>query len=222
MNRVKKKLNSRKGASITYALLIFLVCAVVGSAVLVAGTTAAGRMSEVVKSDQRYYAVTSAARMLIDQIDGVPVTIIKKDEGGTVSYLDGNGNTLTSATPKDSLALEAAYYLNNKSYRTNPLQNLTLSAKDETTGTEFDALKVVITEDLKEDGSMELTLSAETPGRSLGKNLVYSLLLFFSLDQSEPVESVDTSGGSPVTTVTRVYTWHLRDIQVSGSGVARG
>ena len=221
MNRIKKKLNSRKGASITYALLIFLVCAVVGSAVLVAGTTAAGRMSEVVKSDQRYYAVTSAARMLIDQIDGVPVTIIKKDEGGTVSYIDGNGNPLTPAAPKDSLALEAAYYLNT-SYRTNPLQNITLSAKDETTGTAFDALKVVITEDLKADGSMELTLSAETPGRSPSNNLVYSLLLFFNLDQSEPVESVDTSGGSPVTTVTRVYTWHLRDIQVSGSGVARG
>ena len=66
MNRIKKKLNSERGASITWALLIFLVCTVVGSAVLVAGTAAAGRMSKLAESDQRYYAVTSAAGLLSD------------------------------------------------------------------------------------------------------------------------------------------------------------
>ena len=64
MNRFKKKLRSQTGASITFALLLFLVCAVVGSAVLTAGTAAAGRMAKVAEYDQRYYAVTSAAELL--------------------------------------------------------------------------------------------------------------------------------------------------------------
>ena len=55
LNRIMRKLNSERGASITYALLIFLVCAVVGSSVLVAGTAASGRMSKVPENDQRYY-----------------------------------------------------------------------------------------------------------------------------------------------------------------------
>ena len=81
MHKLKQKLKSQTGASITFALLLFLVCAVVGSAVLVAGTAAAGRMSKVAEMDQRYYAVNSAARLLMDQVAGDKntVTIIKKE-----------------------------------------------------------------------------------------------------------------------------------------------
>ena len=38
MSGIRTKLNSQRGASITFALLLFLVCAVVGSVVLTAGT----------------------------------------------------------------------------------------------------------------------------------------------------------------------------------------
>ncbi|MBR1561236.1 MAG: hypothetical protein IJ646_13460, partial [Clostridia bacterium] len=64
MRTVKNKLGSQAGASITFALLIFLVCAVVSSVVVVAATAAAGRMSQLPEMDQRYYAVTSAAGLL--------------------------------------------------------------------------------------------------------------------------------------------------------------
>ncbi len=88
MNRIKNKLNNRKGASITWALLIFLVCAVVGSAVLVAGTAAAGRMSKLAENDQRYYAVTSAAGLLRDALS--PTFTVKrsvtKAEDGSAKY----------------------------------------------------------------------------------------------------------------------------------------
>ena len=89
-NRILNKLRSRRGASITYALLLFLVCAVLCSVILTAGTAAAGRMSKMAETDQRYYAVTSAAELLTDMIDGKTVTITEvhttvKRESTTIS-----------------------------------------------------------------------------------------------------------------------------------------
>ena len=69
LNKVTLKMSSQEGASITYALLLFLVCAVVSSVILAAGTAASGRISKVVENDQRYYAVTSAARLLKEEIE---------------------------------------------------------------------------------------------------------------------------------------------------------
>ncbi len=87
MNRFKKKLNNERGASITWALLIFLVCTVVGSAVLVAGTAAAGRMSKLAENDQRYYAVTSTAGLLRDVLkEPITVTRTKSRDSCTFSY----------------------------------------------------------------------------------------------------------------------------------------
>ena len=68
--RLQSKMTSQSGASITYALLLFLVCAVVSSVILAAGTAAAGRMSQSVESDQRYYAVSSAVELIKDLLDG--------------------------------------------------------------------------------------------------------------------------------------------------------
>lgn len=64
MQKIKQKLKNQEGASITFALLLFLVCAVVGSVVLTAGTAASGRLSELAKMDQRYYSVTSAEEFI--------------------------------------------------------------------------------------------------------------------------------------------------------------
>ena len=61
---LRRKLASRRGAAITFALLLFLVCATVGVIVLVAGTTASGRLSKLSETDRRYYAVQSAAQLL--------------------------------------------------------------------------------------------------------------------------------------------------------------
>ena len=77
--RIFNKLSSARGASLTMALLLFLVCAVVGSVVLAAGTAAAGRISERAQSDQRYFAVTSAAELLARELDGKSVTIVREE-----------------------------------------------------------------------------------------------------------------------------------------------
>ena len=99
MNRIKKKLRSQTGASLTFALLLFLVCAVVGSAVLVAGTAAAGRMSKIAEMDQRYYSVNSAARLLIELIDGDEATIVK-----TVTKV-GEGSPANTYTDETGAAI---------------------------------------------------------------------------------------------------------------------
>ena len=75
MQSVKRKLQSQRGASISFALLLFLVCAVISSVVIVSATTSAGRMSQTAEMDQRYYAVTSAAKFLQDMVETQPVTV---------------------------------------------------------------------------------------------------------------------------------------------------
>ncbi len=91
MRMIQWKLRSEKGASITFALLIFLVCAVVSSAVIVAASTAGGRMSTLEEMDQRYYAVTDACEQLCDIFDGQTVTVTVK------TGQDDEGNSTTTA-----------------------------------------------------------------------------------------------------------------------------
>ncbi|MBR4474566.1 MAG: hypothetical protein IKS55_13115 [Oscillospiraceae bacterium] len=212
MNRIKKKLNSERGASITYALLIFLVCAVVGSAVLVAGTAAAGRMSEVAKSDQRYYAVTSAARLLKDQIDNRPVTIIKEEisSSTTPTYYNAEDRStpLDADTTFDSIPVQTAYHLMSGSASEN-----TFSLTTDPTHSELD---VEISENVSDNGEITIEI-AKTKGISNNAR-TYSMKLLFNLDKSElpPVETKSSTGVVTKTTTTQ-FTWHLRDIQVVGS-----
>ena len=78
MQAIKRKLRSRRGASLTFALLLFLVCAVLSSVIIVAASTAAGRMSNLADTDQRYYSVTSAAELMKDLMKE-PVTIVQSE-----------------------------------------------------------------------------------------------------------------------------------------------
>lgn len=93
--KIHNRLRSRTGASLSFALLAFLVCAVVSSVVLVSATTAAGRMSGIAETDQRYYAVTSAAELLKDLFKDQTVVVervqVEKakntcDDSGSVTY----------------------------------------------------------------------------------------------------------------------------------------
>ena len=63
-----RKLRSETGASLSFALLLFLVCAIIGVIILTAGTIASGRLAEKAKMDQRYYRVISAAEFLKDEL----------------------------------------------------------------------------------------------------------------------------------------------------------
>ena len=75
MNAVQRKLQDRSGATLTVALLFFIMCAAAGSVILAAATTSTGRLAELQASDQNYYAVVSAAKLIQDEIDGETISV---------------------------------------------------------------------------------------------------------------------------------------------------
>ena len=101
-NRIRQKLRSQKGASITFALLLFMVCAVLSSVLLTAATAAAGRMSRIAELDQRYYAVTSASGFLRGILEEKPVSFVKvENEAVEITYTDGVPGSPASADPEE-------------------------------------------------------------------------------------------------------------------------
>ena len=90
IRRAAFKLKSNSGASITFALLLLLVCAVIGSVVLVAATAAAGRVAGITDMDKRYYAVTSAAELIAGEIKDKSVSVVRKKVETTGFDSDGN------------------------------------------------------------------------------------------------------------------------------------
>lgn len=65
---MKQKLHAQQGATITAALLFFLVAAVCGSIILGAATATLSRVKNQAKDTQAYYAVTSAAQLIRDDL----------------------------------------------------------------------------------------------------------------------------------------------------------
>ena len=94
MKAVQRKLQDRSGATLTVALLFFIMCAAAGSVILAAATTSTGRLAELQASDQNYYAVVSAAKLLRDEIDGQTISV-GQTETKTVT------TTRTEKTEKD-------------------------------------------------------------------------------------------------------------------------
>ena len=93
---MKRKLQSDNGASIIFALLIFLLCGVVASVILGAATAASGRLSGTTEMDQRYYAVTSAAELFREMVtEEGTVTVVRtkttetRTESRYINTVDG-------------------------------------------------------------------------------------------------------------------------------------
>ena len=82
-----KKIKSGRGASISFALFILLICAVVGSIVLKAATASAGRLSKLAESDRRYYSVNSAAELISKALDGEEVVISGENTSVTTTIV---------------------------------------------------------------------------------------------------------------------------------------
>lgn len=72
------KLSTRRGASLSVALLFFLFCAVIGSVVLTAGTAASGRFSTLASNSRDSESVLSAASVVRDTLDGASVVITRE------------------------------------------------------------------------------------------------------------------------------------------------
>ncbi len=199
MLAIKQKLSSQRGASLTFALLLFLVCSVVGSVVLTAGTAAAGRMSKISEMDQRYYSVNSAAKLLIGLFERDEIRYEKKaaepaagDPAGDDAALSDNysftiGDETASAS---TLALDTAKRVVNKQFDSPVTLKLTLD------GTELsdDELTVSVTETILPTGDVSFLLVNSTEDTAAVSQ--YAIRLTFM--------NVGTTG---------TFKWKLTDIE---------
>lgn len=96
---IKTKLRSQQGASLSMALFLLLVCTIIASVTLTAGSAAVGRLSQIEGIQKSYYNVTSAAKVLADKLkDEVEVEVVRGCTGNKNSdawTLDGNTWSLT-------------------------------------------------------------------------------------------------------------------------------
>ena len=87
-NLITKKLKSSSGASLSFALLFFIMCATIGSIILVAATTASGRLKNLQEDDQTYFATSSAAELVEDMMSEAEVSITLTPE--SITYAPAN------------------------------------------------------------------------------------------------------------------------------------
>ena len=144
-HKLNNKLSSQTGASITISLLLFLICAVVGSVVLAAGTTAGGRFSKLSEMDQRYYSVSSAAELLGQELDGQKVTIVRtstntKTETTQYTIDTSQGvNTVTAGSP----TITNKYNFSTIAFENSDKNNTSFSKVNETEDEKFMGVSVL-------------------------------------------------------------------------------
>ena len=214
-NRILDKLRSRTGASISFALLLFLVCAVLCSVILTAATTASGRMSNMAETDQRYYAVTSAAELMKDLINGKTVKI-EKITKGTRTEKYNNGSVSSSTSYRDeytlklnstevnelspvftSIEVDAAY----KYFKGGRSGNLTLESSSGLKSAlgfsgDVDSLKVIIDETVDSNGTITFTLKQDG----------YKMEIVFSASVTGPTTTEVAGTSSTAVTSETEYT----------------
>ena len=221
-DRIRKKLCSEKGASLSYALLLFLVAAAVGSVVLTAATSASGRLAGLAEADQRYYSVTSAAELLKERYDGQQVTVVRTKTWQTVTdySFDGGASPGAKGAPEETISInglmlspgtdfrpdtifsDAAYRLYTEDALTEyPIEKRFTLQAAAAGSEELQALTVSGTARIQEDGSITIDLSSPAGGTGSGdsgKAGVYTLRVLFGADKQERTDT-NTQSGTPLT-----------------------
>ena len=199
--KFKQKLISSKGASITFALLLFLVCAVVGSVVLAAGTAASGRFSKLAESDARYYSVTSAVDLLRDSFDGataskteVTKTILTETTVYPAETLSSDSRPDEDGYVPDSFTGDGIFLDAIKSLGVASSRNFSLvhSFSGEYSGY-VDSMKVSVKEQLKANGDIVLTVSSGS------EDEMFAVDLTFEAKKSESSSSITEEISTSVT-----------------------
>ena len=207
MQAVRNKIRSRRGASLTFALLLFLVCAVVGSVVLTAGTAASGRMSQIAEMDQRYYSVNSAARLLIElmekesiRVEKTVMTDLSADDSYVYFEKDGNSERpVDIGSGFSSIAMEAAYRIVNKKDIEKPI----VFAMKPSVGE--GRLQVTVEETLVPDGSILFKLQNQS--NSGDSYVIHIRLAAYKTEKTV----LDIANHKEVTT-TSLY-WKLSEVR---------
>ena len=182
MNEVQRKLCDRSGATLTVALLFFIMCAAAGSVILAAATTSTGRLSQLQASDQNYYAVVSAVKLIRDEIDGQTISVGQK-ETKTVT------TTRTEKKETDASGAE-------------------VTVVEETTKTEY-SYSAPVFEHLNDTTTGTGITSATTTGTTITSETKFSefsdtLDKFYLLDALKNNDKIDTKGQKRTGALTTV------------------
>lgn len=94
------KMKDQSGASLPLALFLFMVCTLLASVVLAAGSVAIGQHASQMKAEQGYYSVSSAAKLVSDALDGKGAEIsVSKTTTVTDTIVHGReGEAVTKTT----------------------------------------------------------------------------------------------------------------------------
>lgn len=181
MNAVQRKLYDRSGATLTVALLFFIMCAAAGSVILAAATTSTGRLSQMQASDQNYYAVVSAAKLIRDEIDGQTISVGQK-ETKTVT------TTRTEKKETDASGAE-------------------VTVVEETTKTEY-SYSAPVFEHLKDTTAGAVNRSKTTTGTAITSETKFDAFngtdSFFLLDALQKDQNIGTEGQERTGALTTV------------------
>lgn len=154
MEALKRKLNSRRGASILLALLFMLMCILVAASVVMAAASNAGKIKSNKEEQQKYLTLSSAVNLLVDELQSVEyvggytyeyVTVTKEMFRGSNGELYDD----TSSLPENVEAIDTVNY--TTSTYTYTLQPGTLQYQTATNPTPSPAIK----EDDWKDGQLE-------------------------------------------------------------------
>ena len=191
--KIKKKLQSEEGASITFALLIFLVCAIISSVIIVAASTTGGRMSGMRETDQRYYAATAAAHVLQEIFDGKTVEV-------TYSVSDPSSAPTTSET--NSILAAASTAVITRSTKTS-IDTKEVSIDDY-------SCKVTVTLNSTKLANGLASFDIEATGGTANINWgTYKLTIVFSSNIKKP------EAGSGSSQARASVTWSLNSISTA-------
>ena len=97
MERIKKKLHSQSGASFLFALLAFLVAAVVSVTIISAAVTTVRRVNSDREAQQAQLTLDSAAQLVRDEMEETKYIITTTKTETTTTTIEENG-TSTSTT----------------------------------------------------------------------------------------------------------------------------
>lgn len=214
---IKKKLRSDRGATLSMAMLLFLVCAIVGGVIIAAATAAAGRLSQIAETDRRYYNVTSAVQVLSEQIAGEEVTIdqiktyneIVGGSAGAGTYeirINGTKYRQGGSAALDFLSARALQMMfgnllidpeeeenwdisidSEKSWTPDSGASFTMSLKDNATSEQLGEM-VECKGFVKEDGSLIINVKNKVSG----DDSVYSVALIMLPNIAERTETDET------------------------------
>lgn len=167
MGAIAQKLKSRRGASIILALMFFLVCAVIGGAVLASSVSNAGRLSHQAEEQQAYLTVSSAAKLVRDELSGISFSAVDTDHPDLLNSFDlvSDANSLSDVVSEmvkdiyDGVQTMTLYHDFSVSSDDPALEDVTalLTMSDSGSG------KYSITVVLSLDGSGQYTMTVAVP-----------------------------------------------------------